>query len=966
MKTLRGFFLGLLVVLAMGAISVIYLAPRVYWTLADMDATAPSKNSPIAIVVCRTNVFDWGGPKLFCYEPTNTAPVTEARRAAGGGAPGRMVHDWVDDVRFFGAIPYHPKYTLMPWGWNGTANAISSSDFTVWIRAELPATYTTVQGMFEISPAVTTSNAPAKTLSAFGMRASPTAWGFVFRSITGASGAGSTTNDAAVMESSPAALAAYAGQLVDIIVTRAGTNGVVYFNGADVTSLFTFSNPAGWAKPLAGGSNLFFQVGNNVNPWYWSKPIHRFCFWSSALNSSQAANPNAVGSKIVDFTPDSVVEPTDLTAAFNAASYHNQTRGGGAIRMPSGVYRVGGTVNIGKMTTWKGDGSAVYVSTTSQAHRPAGTTIFQWVNATNVTFLADKTQGEGVFLAPTSVSGGGIVSSTWLRSELADFAIAGTFGSADAINFDRVGSINVHNVHFYNVPGYDIRVFAGNAVYIVNCTSANSGRSLLIQATADYKVLGCFFDSGRGPIMRLIGNLGEVADCTLEISQNPRITVPAYEMLTTVNITNDEFTVSSQFGHLLNSGTLVRFDADSTNVLPGPLNEDTDYYAIPTSTTTFKVSTVLVDESTLSGALYRSSALDITNSGSGVWYSGVGPSANIHLSGDHNSIIGNHGQQGWEHGIILDGTYNVTKNNTLIGNHWLLTAPNNTNSFVCSMKLINAHQNVLMGNQLDDRDLNTTYTQNGVIVDSLSASNIFLGNSFNVDYPYNDETYKRNTVIDGNSAFFRTARLLVNRGTSTNIFYAILANTQSGIQWDAPNGTLTATNAGTAARFTEFVGPYVSGAVYGQVNSLNSSESFEFTAMRNWTNSNTGFQPTPAYAKLGGYRAGGWRGNNGVDSSIAGEIAWWTGSTAWNLTNAHSQAHISIIPPTSAARKDALILHFPTTGNSNSTPLIIARHDNTNWVDAASGWQVTLSTNNAYTNASGVGFRYLLVPNSPP
>ena len=104
MKTFRGFLLGLVIACTLGAISVIMLAPRVYWTLADMDATAPSKSAPIAIVVCRTNVGDWGIPKLFRYDPTNTGTVYEVRRQAGGGAVGRMVHDWDWDARTFGVV----------------------------------------------------------------------------------------------------------------------------------------------------------------------------------------------------------------------------------------------------------------------------------------------------------------------------------------------------------------------------------------------------------------------------------------------------------------------------------------------------------------------------------------------------------------------------------------------------------------------------------------------------------------------------------------------------------------------------------------------------------------------------------------------------------------------------------------------------------------------------------------------
>lgn len=965
-----GFGLGLVVLLLIGAVAIEKLAPRVFLNLASLDAAGPSISSPVSLVLGRTNMFDWGMPRFFKYEAGNSNTVSEVERAVTTGV-GRNVHSWdTGDVRVFGAIPYHPKYTLMPWGWQGEIAPVGASDFTVYVRAKLPSTYTTVQGLFEISPVSSTASVTPKTYSAFGMRAGPTVWGFVFRSTNGLSSAGSLITDAAVLESSPAALSAWAGLTVDMVITRQSSNAAVYFNGVDVTSSFTLNNPSGWAKPLALSSNMFFQVGNNINPWYWTQPIERFCFWGSALNSTQAANPSAVGSKLVDFTPNDLVEPPDLTASLNAVSTYIQSKGGGEAYFPPGVYRVGGTINIGRQSVWHGPGGAPYSSTVQQAHRPGAAVIFQWINATNTTFLASKDQGVGVFLQPTAIVGAtpGKVSSTWLRSSISDLTIAGTFGSADAIAFDRVGSFQVKNVHFYNIPGYDIRAYAANAVYITGCTSANAGRGVDLRGCADLKVLDNFFDSGKGPMLRWYSNLGQLANNVFEISQNPRITVPPYEYLTTVDPITDEFTVSGAYGHLLNVGTVVRFDADGTNVLAGPLNETIDYYAIPTGPNTFKVSTILVAEDLLQGAYYGNSFLDITNSGTGVWYSGVGPSVNIHLSGDHNAITGNHGQQGWEGGLLLDGTYAVTKNNTVIGNHWMLSGPGNTDTNgVAALRMINASQNAIIGNQLDDRDL-AGYSQNGVIADTNSINNTFFGNSWNVDNPYNSNLYVHNSILDGQTVLLNSGRVLVTDGVTTNIQYLIQANTQGAVAWSAtnPSGTLTALSPVTGTRFISMRGRYVSGMVYGQVDEDstggNSTKAFSYRAMRNGTNLDNGYAPLTSYQKLGGYESGGWRGFNAVDFSVASSIDTYTSSTDWNLTNAHSQMHLNIVPPTTAAQKAALILQFSTSGrtDTNATPMLIGRSDGTNWVDAASGWAVTLGTN----NSGGPGKRTLLVPNN--
>lgn len=74
-------------------------------TIAILAARTPIANSTdIVAVKGYMRVGDWGGPRMFRYDSTNTLAISSVRLPVATGI-GRWVHDWDGDVRAFGAIP---------------------------------------------------------------------------------------------------------------------------------------------------------------------------------------------------------------------------------------------------------------------------------------------------------------------------------------------------------------------------------------------------------------------------------------------------------------------------------------------------------------------------------------------------------------------------------------------------------------------------------------------------------------------------------------------------------------------------------------------------------------------------------------------------------------------------------------------------------------------------------------------
>ena len=961
-------------------------------TVSQLDTLYPGQAAAYQLVTGGTTPGDWGPAKLFRWDSTSTAatnPIVRGTRTAVG----RWIHDWDGDVRAFGAIPYQPRATLVPWGTKATNSAIGTNAFSVWIRTTIPSAYTQPHGLFSMGR-VPSTNQVTELASSFSLRASPDVWGFLIRGNDGSSGVGSTVAEAALVDTTPSALSNYLGQVVDIVFTRSYTNVAVYFNGTDVTSLFTVSNPLGWSKSVALGEQVFTQVRNNENIWYWPKPTTRFAIWASALTGGQAANPSSVGGKVFDYTPTDTTEPADTSDALNAVSDYLATKGGGVAYFPPGVYRIDKPVRIGKQAHWKGAGSSAYPSTFRQGFRPSATTLAPWFGATNSIFIGDQTQSGEVCLTARALStlGNALVSSRWIRSTLSDFTMCGDLaGSSEGIWLDRVAGVTIRNVSSRNLPGSPIRAYAVNALQIVNCDGV-LGSGLHLRAVADVVCEGNFFDGAKGPGLWMVGNLSRVVHSVFEYGNNPRTSVPAYEWVTSVNDSTDEFTVASSYGHRLRTGQVIRFDANS-GVLPDPVSSSNVYYVVVTGPNTFKISSQYADEVSLTGAVYGNNFVDITTPGSGTWYSGAGQSVGMILTGDHNSFANNQSQNNYEGGMRIEGPGG---NNSFTANQWIMNGLGNPSaSTIPAVELIASSYNSFIGNQVDDRDL-AGYSQVGFKLDADSDANLFIANSSNINTPVDSADPDNQFILDfsgimgswngtfGNMyvpsragfsgwdprdyvdsaaiTYDRTSKkLYLSSGTTisdTNWFYAPFAPLSGPLYWSLSSGTLSAVNNGTGQAVRTVSSTYHSNLDLLQVNDGSSlGNGVDLKYIRNYGTNSSDYAALPAYAKIGAIIWGGWFGNTSGDSGNSASVSAWSDATPWNSTNRASQVNVEVTPNGSSSRLAAITFQAQASPSVGDTMLLLTYFNGTNWV--ASSKRVSFGTN----DSAGTGYKVLKVSN---
>lgn len=77
---------------------------RTFRYLADMDASAPSKDPFVYVQHFSSNIL-WKAPKAFRYDPTNSSQTNAIIRPVPSPNSGRRIHDWDEDVGAFGASP---------------------------------------------------------------------------------------------------------------------------------------------------------------------------------------------------------------------------------------------------------------------------------------------------------------------------------------------------------------------------------------------------------------------------------------------------------------------------------------------------------------------------------------------------------------------------------------------------------------------------------------------------------------------------------------------------------------------------------------------------------------------------------------------------------------------------------------------------------------------------------------------
>lgn len=928
---------------------------------------------------------DWGNPRDYYYQ-TNSPTITNAVMfpAVGGG---RYYHPFDGDVRTFGALPYQSRYSNVPWGYKATnSTAIGTGDFSIYIRATLPAQFLQPVGLFAVGR-VPSTNVVTELAALVGLRASGSTFGVLFRGDDGGSGTSAGSTNAATLDTTPAAISGYLGQTVDMVFIRQGTNAIVYFNGVNVTTNFVLTNPAGWAKSLALNEAQLIQVGNNDNIWYWPQPVFKFALWNSALNSSQAADPSNVSGKLVDYTATQTTMPTDVAPYINNAVSYLESLGGGILKYPAGIYYVSSPIKIGNNITHDLTAGSMYASSFRQGHRSSGVVLFKGFGSTNDFFYADQSMSSEVCLTERFLSSvNGYISSRWIRSKITGGVLCGDAGLAgDGIFLDRVASVTLNNISLRGIPGHGIRAVGVNSLRVFGCDEAGAGRGWDVRGVADVEVLSCFVDGAKAPNLRWYGNLCRVANSVFEYGANPRSFVIPYEMVSSVDTSTDVITLISAYGHRLRSGHVVRFSGDA---LPSPLTSTNDYYAIVTGTNTLKVSTTYADEVSKFGALYSNNVVDITTTVTNTWYSGGGPAVGFLITGDKNSFTANQSQNNYGGAVIIEGGLG---NNMFVGNQFVMNGLGNTDTNIAAVRIIHSSPyNSFIGNGIDDRDL-VGYSQKGFVLSADADYNTFIGNTWNIDQPYIFGDPAKQLVIDAKQGVFQwngtygnlyipastgftewtpstwadaaaiqfdksAGRILIWDGDSW--MHAVTAPYGSNVYWGASSGTLSAVNNGPGQTLTSLNGTYSTQLGYFQVNdSTSAGNGVDFKFLRNYSTNSSTYGALPAYTKLGVFNWGGWFSTGPNDSANSASISAWSDATAWNSTNRASQINIAITPNGSTVQTVALTFQAQAAPSAGDTMLLMTYFNGTNWV--ASSKRVSFGTN----DSAGSGFKVLKVAN---
>lgn len=511
------------------------------------------------------------------------------------------------------------------------------------------------------------------------------------------------------------------------------------------------------------------------------------------------------------------------------------------------------------------------------------------------------------------------------------------------------------------------------------------GLGAVVKGSADISFTRNFFDGAKGPGLTWAVNLSRIANGVYEFGNNPRTSVPPYEMEASANASTDTITVSSSFGHRLRRGHIVRFVTDS-GTLPAGLVADTDYYAIPTGDQTLKVSLVYVDEIGLTGSFYASSVVDITDAGSGTWYMGRGPAVGMLIQGDSNTIVGNQGQQNYDGGVIFEGS--AASRNAVGNNVWILNGPGNASTNVAAIRVKGgASYNTFTGNQGGDRGL-TGYSALGFASDSSSLYSALIGNLFDVDRPYEGDGIASSVIVDvdgivgswsgtrGNlyvpssAGFTRwdprdlTASAAITFDRSAKRFYVAsdITNLDSSwyympafpyvgpLYWGGSSGTLSGANNGAGQTAISLTSTYSSALVYAQVNSTNGlAEGVRLFAGRNYGVSSSSFAPVPNGAQLIEIIGAGTATNTST-MSIGGSMGIRT-SDNWGASDTPAEVFFTVVPNGEASRIDAAYFNARQLSSraTNETMMVLSRWTGSTW-----------TSDRVYvTNLSGVNVLYV-------
>lgn len=441
--------------------------------------------------------------------------------------------------------------------------------------------------------------------------------------------------------------------------------------------------------------------------------------------------------------------------------------------------------------------------------------------------------------------------------------------------------------------------------------------------------------------------------------------MPVYEAPTTADTSTDVFTwaAASGIGHRFALGDIVRFSGDT---LPSPLTSTNDYYVYPLSDTTYKVSTQYVDEISQTGTMFGNNFVDVTTSVTNTWYSGSGPAVGMLVNGDHNTFANNQSQRNYAGGLIIEG---AGGNNMFIGNQWITSGEGNTDTNnVAAVRIIHgSNWNSFLANSIDDRE-NSGFSQNGFLLSDGADYNTFIGNTWNIDYPYIFGDPAKQLVIDAKQSVYQwngasgnlyipartswapwdvqdwvsasameldksSGRLFLSTGTnnvSSDFNYAISYPAEGPAFWSGNSGGISAVNNGTGATLLNLNSRYGDNLLYSQINSTNSSQGFRDMTLRNRADSSSTYGALLSGDQIRQYSWGGWYGANvgnvviGASMDVTAAYNWSAATnSAGQLTNVAGRINFRVVPQGTNANTVALSVVAPLTPATNLSYIVV-------------------------------------------
>jgi hypothetical protein len=430
---------------------------------------------------------------------------------------------------------------------------------------------------------------------------------------------------------------------------------------------------------------------------------------------------------------------TDDTSAIQAAMDYFGSAGG-TLQFPAGDYRITSAVTVKPKVNVVGPGGFYTEDQTSAAKMFApGTATIYTDNTTGqfALFTVAGTNSAALGYEPsleTTLSDGSNATNYPAFLEISGIGFAAVGASTTnsvftnnitGIYLDRVTQVRITDCGFIYLTGYPIRTWACNNITIRdNQFGSLGGRGIFLDQTADSSVSGNFAGGTIGPVLWLRGNKDAFINNFLFNNQTPSYFDASFASVDTaadtITITNNR----SPVNHYLRLGDPITFRANG-GTLPSPLAENTIYYAIPTSASTFKVNTQY--DQGISGGALQSVGINLTTAGSGTPVAELhGPVRAVAVHGVNESLwVGNRIDQAWEAGMDVVNSTGVS----ITGNQIQESGLNNTNYTGAQLLFVGSTNNVITGNRFAKR-ASSRYGLGGVGFDSSSSRNIVGANSF--------------------------------------------------------------------------------------------------------------------------------------------------------------------------------------------------------------------------------------------